>query len=53
MSAAPAPGAPAVLAAVRRALRREAGPVALHEPEFRGRERDYVVQCIDTGWAPD
>jgi len=47
----PGPGAPAVLAAVRRALRRESGPVALHEPEFRGREREYLLQCIETGWV--
>lgn len=26
-------------------------PVALHEPEFRGRERDYVQDCIDSGWV--
>lgn len=23
----------------------------LHEPEFSGNERDYVVDCIDTGWV--
>ncbi len=27
------------------------GPVALHEPLFAGRERDYVRECIDTGWV--
>lgn len=43
----------AVLAAVQDTL----GPVpqgaalALHEPEFAGRERDYVLDCIDTGWV--
>ncbi len=36
---------------MRRALRRSRGPVALHEPEFHGRERDYVAECIDTGWV--
>lgn len=25
--------------------------VALHEPEFLGNERDYVTDCIDTGWV--
>jgi perosamine synthetase len=25
--------------------------VALHEPEFAGREWDYVKECIDTGWV--
>jgi perosamine synthetase len=27
------------------------GMHALHEPEFTGNERDYVVDCIDTGWV--
>lgn len=27
------------------------GPVALHEPEFRGREWDYLRDCLDTGWV--
>lgn len=43
--------APAVLDAVRRALRRDRGPVALHEPEFRGREQQYLAECITTGWV--
>src|SRR5215470_9240347 len=25
--------------------------VALHEPEFSGREWEYVKDCIDTGWV--
>lgn len=25
--------------------------VALHEPEFAGREWDYVKECLDTGWV--
>lgn len=29
----------------------EAGFVPLHEPCFIGRERDYVLECIDTGWV--
>jgi perosamine synthetase len=28
-----------------------AGPVALHEPRFAGREWDYVKRCLDTGWV--
>jgi len=24
---------------------------ALHEPEFKGFERDYVLDCIETGWV--
>ena len=51
MTAAPAPSAAAVVDAVRLALRRKSGPVALHEPEFRGREREYLAECIDTGWV--
>jgi perosamine synthetase len=27
------------------------GAVQLHEPEFIGHERDYVLDCIDTGWV--
>jgi perosamine synthetase len=37
------------------AVRVAAGPtnafVPLHEPEFIGREWDYVKDCIDTGWV--
>lgn len=40
-----------VLCAVQRALTRHAAPVALHEPEFGGREWQYVKDCIDTGWV--
>lgn len=25
--------------------------IALHEPEFTGREWDYVKDCLDTGWV--
>ena len=25
--------------------------IPLHEPTFRGREKDYVVECIETGWV--
>ncbi|HSV68514.1 MAG TPA: LegC family aminotransferase [Methylibium sp.] len=41
----------AVLAATRRAIGDRAGAVALHEPEFAGREREYVQDCLDTGWV--
>ena len=51
MTAARAPGTAAVLEAVRHALGRQSGPVALHEPEFHGREREYLMECIDTGWV--
>lgn len=26
-------------------------PAGLHEPEFAGREWDYVKECLDTGWV--
>lgn len=41
--------ADAVLAAVRRVTGASRAP--LHEPEFRGREREYVDECIDQGWV--
>jgi perosamine synthetase len=25
--------------------------LALHEPEFRGREWEYLKECVDTGWV--
>lgn len=28
-----------------------ARPVVLHEPQFGGREWDYVKECLDTGWV--
>jgi perosamine synthetase len=40
-----------IVAATRVAVGPRAGFVPLHEPEFRGRERDYVVECVDTGWV--
>lgn len=27
------------------------GPAALHEPTMRGREWDYVKECLDSGWV--
>lgn len=39
------------LAAVRQVLGTPAQTLALHEPEFAGREWDYVKDCIDTGWV--
>ena len=36
---------------VRGVLSKAQGPVALHEPEFRGREHEYLRECIDTGWV--
>lgn len=39
------------LAAVRSVLGTPAAAIPLHEPEFAGREWDYVKDCIDTGWV--
>jgi perosamine synthetase len=41
----------AVVAKVREVLGESGQPVALHEPEFAGREWDYVKECLDTGWV--
>lgn len=41
----------ATLAAVRSVLGPAQGTIALHEPEFSGREWAYVKDCIDTGWV--
>ena len=40
-----------VLDAVRTVLGDPVRSLALHEPEFRGREWEYVKECIDTGWV--
>ncbi|MBL8289953.1 MAG: LegC family aminotransferase [Rubrivivax sp.] len=42
---------PAMVQAVRAVLGTPPGTIALHEPEFGGREWDYVKECIDTGWV--
>lgn len=48
---------PLLTAAVVEAVRDTLGPppndgmIALHEPEFTGSEREYVLDCIDTGWV--
>jgi perosamine synthetase len=41
----------AVLDAVRSILPSTDQGAALHEPEFRGREWEYVKECLDTGWV--
>ncbi len=40
-----------VLAAVAEVLGVPSAPIPLHEPEFAGREWDYVKECLDTGWV--
>ena len=36
---------------MRSVLGTPAHPLALHEPEFIGREWAYVKECLDTGWV--
>lgn len=43
--------AKSILEAVRQVIPLQHGPVALHEPVFRGNEWDYLKECIDTGWV--
>ncbi len=40
-----------ILGAMRAVLGIPTGPLALHEPEFDGREWEYVKECLDTGWV--
>ncbi len=40
-----------VLDAMYAVLGRPSIPLALHEPEFSGKEWEYVKDCIDTGWV--
>lgn len=41
----------AVVSTVRSLLGEVREPVALHEPEFAGREWEYIKNCLDTGWV--
>jgi perosamine synthetase len=40
-----------ILQAVRAAIPSARGNVALHEPSFKGREEEYVLDCLRTGWV--
>ncbi len=40
-----------VLHAVRQVVPAETENVGLHEPRFKGREADYVLDCLETGWV--
>jgi perosamine synthetase len=41
----------AIVRAIRSVLPADRTQFVLHEPWFAGRERDYVLECIDTGWV--
>jgi perosamine synthetase len=47
----PASPVDGIVQAVREVLGPAESPISLHEPEFRGREWDYVKECLDTGWV--
>jgi perosamine synthetase len=36
---------------LRRVLGTSHGNIPLHEPLFRGREKEYLSECVDTGWV--
>lgn len=40
-----------IVQAVRAAIPSARGTVALHEPTFKAREAEYVLDCIRTGWV--
>lgn len=40
-----------IVSAVQTALPDADLPAPLHAPEFRGREWDYLKDCVDTGWV--
>lgn len=40
-----------VLQAVRQVIPAETGNVGLHEPSFKGKEEEYVLDCLKTGWV--
>ncbi len=40
-----------IVSAVRAVAPADAMPAPLHAPEFRGREKEYLADCIDTGWV--
>lgn len=40
-----------IVDALRQTLGPPAATIALHEPEFAGREWEYVKDCLDTGWV--
>ena len=39
------------LRALMSVLPASGAPFALHEPLFNGRERAYLMECVDTGWV--
>lgn len=50
-NSADAPLPTRVVETVRRVLGPAESMIGLHEPEFAGREWEYVKDCLDTGWV--
>ncbi|WP_040396028.1 aminotransferase class I/II-fold pyridoxal phosphate-dependent enzyme, partial [Cesiribacter andamanensis] len=40
-----------IIQTIRQVTATEAQFLPLHEPMFRGREKEYLNECIDTGWV--
>ncbi|WP_239615834.1 LegC family aminotransferase [Cohnella mopanensis] len=40
-----------LIGAIRSAIHSDKSFVGLHEPVFQGREKEYVVDCLETGWV--
>ena len=40
-----------VVTRLKRVLPASDAPVSLHEPQFSGNEKSYVLECLDTGWV--
>jgi perosamine synthetase len=40
-----------IVSVLKTVLSRESEPVVLHEPLFEGREREYVKNCLDSGYV--
>ena len=40
-----------VVQRIRGVIGTEEAVVPLHVPEFHGRERELLLDCIDTGWV--
>ena len=40
-----------IISAVRTLSNRPEGFIPLHEPFFNGNEKDYVVDCVESGWV--
>lgn len=51
MSVQAAEWAEEITSVLKTVLRKGSEPVALHEPLFEGREREYIKECFDSGYV--